>query len=207
MKRPGFGSILIAMQCLIAAVGSASGDHPDDSTAAASLSRLTVSADADSATVYIDGQVKGITPLSLDSVSSGTRTLVVIGRNPASWFSKSDSMTVVLAPGEARRLMFSILTPIRLGPTALPEVSPLLQTGNDQNGRLVALYASGGIAVAAGVAAAYFKISADDRNAAYQMTGNPALLDERRRLDTASGFAFAAMQVGLAVFSYLLLAE
>ena len=207
MKLPGVGSILMSMQCLIVAVGSATESSPDDSTSVTPFSRLTVSADADSATVYIDGQAKGVTPLSLDSVRSGTRKLLVVGRNPASWFSGSDSLTVVLAPGEDRHIMFSILTPVRLGLTTLPEVSPLLRTENGQNGRLVALYASGSIAVAAGVAAAYLKISADDRNAAYLTTGNPALLDERRRLDTASGWAFAAMQVGFAVFSYLLLAE
>ncbi len=101
----------------------------------------------------------------------------------------------------------SVFSRFRLAPASLPDVSPLLRESDGLTGRKFALYASGGVAVVAGVAAAYFKINADDRNDAYHLTGDPSLLDERRRLDTAAGFAFAATQIGFAIFSYLLLTD
>jgi hypothetical protein len=185
----------------------AAASDSSDSSLVLLPARLIISADVDSSAILIDGLVAGVTPLTLDTVSAGTHRLVVVSRNPGSWFAKADSLTVVLVPGETRHLKFFVVTPLRLEPATLPDVSSLLRGNSRQNGRTIALYASGGVAIAAGIAAAYFKISADDRNDAYLMTGNPALLDERRRLDTAAGIAFAATQLGFAVFSYLLLAE
>jgi len=196
----------LAFSLLVAPAGRAA-EIPADSAGNPPPARLIITADTDSATVYLDGSVAGITPLTLDSVAAGTHVLLVVSRNPASWYRKIDSISIALIAGESRHLRFSVLSPLRLSPAALPAVSPLLQGNGGQNGRTFAILATGGVTVAAGIAAAYYKITADDRNEAYLATGNQALLDERRRLDTAAGIAFAAMEVGFAVFTYLLMAE
>jgi hypothetical protein len=87
------------------------------------------------------------------------------------------------------------------------EESPFLTAKSGWSPRRMSLYLSGGAAVLAGIASAYFKISADDRQDAYLMSGNPALLSERQRLDRWAGVTFAITQVGLAIFSYLLISE
>ncbi len=68
-------------------------------------------------------------------------------------------------------------------------------------------YASAGVTILAGAAAAYFKVRADDRYQSYLTTNNPALLSETRRLDTASGISLAVAEVGMAVFMYYFLSE
>ncbi len=196
-------TVLYLLMCTTAAAAS----DPADSSLVLLPARLIISADGDSSAILIDGRFAGVTPLTLDTVSAGTHTLVAVSRDPGSWFAKSDSVTIALAPGETHSLKFSVISQLRFEPAALPEASPLLRGNTGQNGRTIALYTSGGVAIVAGIAAAYFKISADERNDAYVTTGNPALLDERRRLDTAAGIALAATQIGFAVFSYLLLAE
>lgn len=203
----GFASISGFVLFLLLWSMPAAASEPPDSTLVGAPARLVISADVDSSTVFIDGVNAGVTPFALDTVSAGIHMLVVVSRNPGSWFAKVDSLAVVLAPGETRHLKFSVVSPLRLEPAVLPAVSPLLQSNSGKNGRTIALYTSGGVAVVAGIAAAYFKITADHRNEAYLTSGDPALLDERRRLDTAAGIALAATQIGFAVFSYLLLAE
>lgn len=87
------------------------------------------------------------------------------------------------------------------------EESPYFNAHPGLSSRQLGLYLSGGLSVVAGVAAAYCKIAADDRQAAYLESGNASLLTERKRLDTWAGISFAVTQVGLAVFSYLLISE
>lgn len=87
------------------------------------------------------------------------------------------------------------------------EESPYFDARPGLSSRRLGLYLSGGLSVIAGVAAAYCKIAADDRQAAYLESGNAALLTERKHLDTWAGISFAVTQVGLAVFSYLLISE
>lgn len=200
-------SMAAAVLCLATCATLAATSGEADSLLVIPPARLIVSADLDSSAVYLDGSPVGFTPLTLDTVSAGTHTLLVVSSSPASWFAKTDSLTLVLVPGETRHLNFSVVRPLRFEPAAAPGVSAILRGTTGHNGRTIALYTSGGIAIVAGIAAAYFKISADDRNDAYGITGNPALLEERRRLDTAAGIAFAATQIGFVVFSYLLLSE
>jgi hypothetical protein len=201
------GTIAATVLCHLLCALPAAASDPADSSLVTTPAHLIISADIDSSDIFIDGNVVGVTPLTLDTLPAGTHRLVVVSRNPGSWFAKIDSLTIVLLPGETRHLRFSVVSPLRLELSALPAASPMLAGNSGENGRAVALYASGGVAIAAGVAAAYFKITADDRNDGYVATGNPALLDERRRLDTAAGIALVASQLGFALFSYLLLAE
>jgi hypothetical protein len=69
------------------------------------------------------------------------------------------------------------------------------------------LYVSGGATLVAGVAAAYFKIKADGKNALFQDTGDPALQRETHRLDISAALALLATQVGFAFFTYFLLSD
>ena len=69
------------------------------------------------------------------------------------------------------------------------------------------VYAAAGLTLAAGAAAAYFKIKADNRNADYTATGNPLLRDETHRLDTAAAVSLLVTQIGFGFLTYFLLAD
>jgi len=69
------------------------------------------------------------------------------------------------------------------------------------------LYIAGTATVLSGVAAAYFKVRADNRYDEYLQSANPALRSETNRLDTASGIALALTQVSLGLFTYFLLSD
>jgi hypothetical protein len=178
-----------------------------DTVSAPSTARLIVTCDLDGSTVFLDGSAAGITPLTLDSVAIGSHHLLVLGKNSVSWFRKADSTDVVLMPGETRQLKFSVLLPFSFAPGPGGANSPIVLKKNGTDGRTIGIWVSGGAAVAAGLAAAYFKLSADDRNDTYLRNGNAALLDERKRLDFAAGVALVFTQLGFILFSYFLLGE
>ena len=75
------------------------------------------------------------------------------------------------------------------------------------NARKVGLFVSGGVSILAGIGAAYFKISADEKQEAYLASGDPGLASERKRLDTLAGVSLAFAQAGIIVLSYLLITE
>jgi hypothetical protein len=81
---------------------------------------------------------------------------------------------------------------------------------NDANGKgpdNLGLYITGATTVLSGVAAAYFKVRADDRYASYLSNGNPSLLSETNRLDTVAGVALVATQLSLGLFTYFILSR
>jgi len=69
------------------------------------------------------------------------------------------------------------------------------------------LYISGVATILGGVAAAYFKIKADDRYQQYLSTNNGSLLSQTNRLDTAAGIAIVATQLGLSLFTYFIFTQ
>jgi len=69
------------------------------------------------------------------------------------------------------------------------------------------LYLSGASAVVSGVAAAYFKIKADDKYQQFLDTNDGRFLRQTHRLDTAAGVALAATQASLALFTYFLISR
>jgi hypothetical protein len=85
--------------------------------------------------------------------------------------------------------------------------SPHLLQNDALGSRHLPLYISASATILSGVAAAYFKIKADDRYQHYALTGNPSLHAETQRLDTAAGVALAATQLSLGVFAYFLLSD
>ncbi len=206
MKGRDIAAAALMLMALRMAPAGAMERQVPDSASVSPPARLIVTADAESVAVYLDGVFAGTTPLTLDSLAAGPHTLSALARNPVSWYRKVDTASIQLLPGDSRHFRFSILTPLRLNVEAVPMVSPLLGEVHG-NGRTIAILATGGATVAAGIVAAYYKIAADDRNEEFLASGNRALLDERRRLDTAAGIAFAAMEVGFAIFTWLLMAE
>jgi len=71
----------------------------------------------------------------------------------------------------------------------------------------VYLYISGAATVLSGVAAAYFKVKADDQYQQYQRTGNNNFLSQTHRLDTAAGISIAVTQISLGLFTYFILSQ
>ena len=69
------------------------------------------------------------------------------------------------------------------------------------------LIISGGITILAGIAAAYFKTQADERNDHYAATSDPWAMAERHRLDILAGISLAVTQINLGIFTYLLISE
>jgi hypothetical protein len=71
----------------------------------------------------------------------------------------------------------------------------------------VRLYVTGAATVLSGVAAAYFKIKADDTYQQYLVTHNPSDLSRTRDLDTSAGIALVTTQLGLALFTYFIFTQ
>jgi hypothetical protein len=69
------------------------------------------------------------------------------------------------------------------------------------------LYLTGGGAILAGAAAAYFKVKADNANNDYLLAGDPASLSDRNRFDTASGVFLVVTQLSLGLFLAFLMSE
>jgi hypothetical protein len=199
-------SVFLVMLIACGAPHTAAADSPTDSTLLHSA-RLSISADMDSTAIFLDGRIVGYTPCILDSVPPGSHKLLGISRAAASWYAKLDSLTVILSPGETRQVNFLVMSQLRFGTIPVPEISSLLRDDSGSGGRKIGMYISGGVAIAAGIAAAYLKITADGQNEAYLATRETPYLEERRRLDTAAGIAFAITQVSFALFSYLLQSE
>jgi hypothetical protein len=162
------------------------------------LSFVSLTSVPSGASLYINDSLAGITPVLLKpkNVRPGSiLTLKMPGFEPAGIGPElltGTALQIALKAGWQQRT---------------DEETPFLRVGTGWNSRRMGIFASGGVAVLAGVAAAYFKISADDKQSAYLETGDPALLKDRRRLDTLGGISLAAAGVGLAVLSYLLIAE
>ena len=150
------------------------------------------------ASLYINDSLAGVTPLLLKpkDVHAGVDlTMKMHGFEPAGIGPEAltgSALQIALKAGWQ-------------SPT--DETTPFLSGREYWTPRRIGLYVSGGISVLAGVAAAYFKIAADDKQSAYEETGDPSLLADRRRLDTWAGISLAATQAALAFLSYLLITE
>jgi hypothetical protein len=159
---------------------------------------IIVRSDPDGASVFLRDSLLGETPLSLLRGRWSKNTLLQV--------KKDGFAPVFVDPSLAVRGVLTV--PLQ----GLPGVagggdimSLVLPSGNGRH--LLRLYISSGVALISGVASAYFKITADERQEAYQRSGDPLALSERKRLDTAAGICFAVAQISLALFSYFLLSE
>jgi hypothetical protein len=162
------------------------------------LSFLSLTSIPSGASLYINDSLAGVTPLLLkprDVHAGANLTLRMPGFEPAGIGPEAftgSALQIALKAGWQQRI---------------DEETPFITGVTGWNTRRIGLYVSGGVSVLAGVAAAYFKIAADDKQSAYLETGDPSLLSDRRRLDTWAGISLAVTQAGLAFLSYLLITE
>lgn len=148
--------------------------------------------------IYVNDSLTGMTPLLLPSSAIPRGAAIAVrkqGFEPA--------MIREAPPGET---VLQIV--LKQGWQTEPDdASPFVSPTEGWNGRRIAAYASGGVAILAGVGAAWFKIAADEQQALFQETGEQRYLSERRRLDTRAGIALAVAQIGLGVLTYILITE
>jgi len=64
-----------------------------------------------------------------------------------------------------------------------------------------------GTAIALGATTAYYKLEADKIFDEYQITGDPALLDQTDKYDLISGITFVALQIDFGLILYLFLTD
>jgi len=83
----------------------------------------------------------------------------------------------------------------------------LLKNSARSDRALLPMYVAGAATVLFGATAAYFKIKADDRFDSYLQTGNPALLDQTRRMDTGAAIALIATQASAGLLAYFMLSD
>jgi hypothetical protein len=77
----------------------------------------------------------------------------------------------------------------------------------EEGSRLTSILITAGSVAISGAAAAYFKVSADEKNTRYLSTGDPTLRTQRDQRDMDAAVALVAMQVSLGLLVGLLLAE
>jgi hypothetical protein len=141
-----------------------------------------------------------------DSLLGTTPLLVPTGRvSPGALLRlrKRGYNAAIANMGQGQRGILSVPLMASNDPTTEPDQSLLPQTAPSS----LRLYLSGGGAVVAGAAAAYFKVKADNRNGDYLATGNPMMASDRDRFDTASGVFLAAAEVSIGLFMAFLLSE
>jgi hypothetical protein len=91
-------------------------------------------------------------------------------------------------------------------PLPAPE-SRVMSISDQERGIPLRLLVTGGTALLSGVAAAAWKVRADEVYGGYRLSRDPAAREQTRRLDTSAAVALAAMQVSLGLFVYFLLSE
>jgi hypothetical protein len=159
--------------------------------------RVIVITDPSGAIVYMGDSAAGTTPCVISSGPGGLPRNVTVVRKG---YEKTILSLPKGDPGIAR---------IELQKTWQSEQSesPLMTESGSSEHRGLRLYVAGGVAVAAGVAAAYFKIKADGKNALFQQSGDLSLQRETTRLDTSAAISLIITEVGFGLFSYYLLSD
>ncbi len=158
---------------------------------------ITIRSLPDGASVFLGDSLLGITPLVLLPGHWSPSSLLTLRKNGYD--------QAFISANQAIRTILTVPLQKQWNPGSAND-APFID-GSEDGRRSLRLYISGGIAVLAGAASAYFKIAADGRQEAYLAGGDPALLSERKRLDTGAGITFAVTQVSLALFCYFLLNE
>lgn len=130
--------VLFAACMLVLAANTAHGGTPADSLLSA---RLEVTADMDSAAVFLDTLQIGRTPLIRESVPPGPHVIRIVPPQPEAWAVQPVVDTVRVLPGETHVLSYRLRTfiPIRSDPggaqlflnDSLAGVTPLLVRSSD----------------------------------------------------------------------------
>jgi len=159
--------------------------------------RVMVVTDPSGALVYIGDSAAGTTPLLLTTRQQPLPGDVHVAR-------EGYESAIVPLPGAGSGVAKAILHKMWQSDAA---ESPLMTESGSSERTGLRLYIAGGVTVAAGAAAAYFKIRADGRNALYQETGISAYQSDTRRLDVSAALSLVVTEIGFAFFSYYLLSD
>jgi len=158
---------------------------------------LSLTSTPSGASIYLRDSLLGFTPLLVPRDSANSRSELTL--------SLEGYKSIVLQPQDFRRGFVSLsLSPLAPGS---PQNALLPETAVQPSGRQMGLYLSGATAVLAGIATAYLKIQADDRQDRYLSTGDPGLLLQRNRADQHAAVSYVIMQIGFGIFAYLLLSD
>ena len=130
--------------------------------------RVMVVTDPSGAVIFMGDSIAGTTPCVLVSGSRGLPSSVTVERKGY------EKAVIPLPPGSSGIARAELQ---KIWQSEASE-SPLMTESGSSARTGFRLYLAGGATVAAGVAAAYFKIRADGQNALYQETGAP-LFSER----------------------------
>ena len=159
--------------------------------------RVIVVTDPSGALVYIGDSIAGTTPLVLMPGLAGLPSSVTVER-------KGYERKTILLPAGSSEIARAELQKIW---QSEPSESPFMTESGSSDRTGYRLFVAGGVTIVAGVAAAYFKIKADEKNALYRLSGDHAFQMETHRLDTSAALALAATQMGFALFTYFLFAD
>lgn len=157
--------------------------------------RLLLMSEPGGVPVYLGDSLAGFTPFLLSQPWIAQPQEVTL-RPPAS------SPAGLLSADARRGVAHFLFTQER--PPAYPGAVHLL---HEEPGPPIRLYVAGGAALVSGIAAAAWKVRADEVYAEYRAGRDPAARDRTRRLDTASAVALAAMQISLGLFVYFVFSE
>ena len=159
--------------------------------------RVMVITDPSGAIVYMGDSEAGTTPCVLTSDAGELPSSVTLVRKG---YAKTMLSLPKGDPGIARAELQKIWQSDQ-------SESPLMTESGSSEHTGLRLYAAGGVAVAAGIAAAYFKIRADGQNALFQQSGDPSFQREMTRLDRSAAISLFITEVGFGFFSYYLLSD
>ena len=147
---------------------------------------LRITSEPYGARVYAGDSLAGTTPMLLDAGAGAAMVrLSLDGYEDA----------VMPLSGD----LHAMLVPVSGTPGTALSSEPLRGMGP--------MYLTGGGAIVAGAAAAYFKIKADAAYADYRQSGDAAKLDDVRRLDLLSGISLAVGELSLFALTYQLLSR
>jgi hypothetical protein len=107
-------TLLLSVLALLSSEPGRPQSGADTVRAASSTASLTVRSDVDSAVVLLDAHPAGRTPLVIDTLAPGVHTLRVIDPDVTSWLATVESDTLMLKPGEARVLHYSLRSMISI---------------------------------------------------------------------------------------------
>lgn len=110
-----------------------------------------------------------------------------------------EEQTVALSSGAA-----DIHVVLSIRPDSKTPGSEVILAGYNSRGDFP-IYASGAVAVLSGAAAAYWKIKSDNYYDNYRNTGNTDALTHVHSLDKAAGASLIISEIGISVFTWLLL--
>jgi hypothetical protein len=159
--------------------------------------RILINTIPSGASLFIRDSLSGTTPIMLQLDTTKRSSLFIL--------RKEGYREASVRPWESPRGYFTIgLIPEREGnsPGTIGKETVFPAERNPWP-----LYVSGAASIVSGVAAAYLKMMANDRQTRYLGTNDPELLSARNRFDNWSAVALIITQISFGLFTYFLLSD